>query len=288
MNDKKLAANRRNALKSTGPRTQTGKAKSSMNALKHGLRASMLAVPILEDPEEWEAHRASVVRDLGADGYLETNFAERIAALLWKLGRAGRYEAEMLSRSMLEITMGHVPSNEEVEKERAKKKAILQIKTLGPEAMIPSQDVRTILILAAGVICINLESTDQLAALGLPKDFNRIESWDRTHWTRSMLEETLQKMRNFPVPGIYDRNIWEDMLREIDIRIVDPEKVRQDRIKELERKREDALLPSDETMGKVSRYETGLERALYRTLHEFQRLQNAQRAKLEVTGTEKD
>jgi len=70
MTEKRLAANRRNALKSTGPRTKEGKARASMNALKHGLRASSLAVPYLEDPEDWVAHRRLVLQDLAPAGYL--------------------------------------------------------------------------------------------------------------------------------------------------------------------------------------------------------------------------
>ncbi|WP_019198190.1 hypothetical protein [Afipia birgiae] len=40
--EKQIAANRKNATKSTGPRTQKGKARSKMNALRHGLAASNL------------------------------------------------------------------------------------------------------------------------------------------------------------------------------------------------------------------------------------------------------
>ena len=57
-----IAANRANALKSTGPRSESGKAASRFNALKHGLDAETLILPG-EDPAEYrelaEAYRDS-------------------------------------------------------------------------------------------------------------------------------------------------------------------------------------------------------------------------------------
>jgi hypothetical protein len=44
ISEKKIFANRMNAKKSTGPRTASGKARSSMNSLKHGLNASKFII----------------------------------------------------------------------------------------------------------------------------------------------------------------------------------------------------------------------------------------------------
>src|SRR3954467_5825552 len=49
--EERRAINRKNASRSTGPKTAEGKLKARMNALTHGLRAEMLALPI-EDAEE--------------------------------------------------------------------------------------------------------------------------------------------------------------------------------------------------------------------------------------------
>ena len=56
-------ANRRNALQSTGPKTEEGIEAARFNALRHGLRSLQTIVPG-EAPEEWESHRAAVVEDL--------------------------------------------------------------------------------------------------------------------------------------------------------------------------------------------------------------------------------
>jgi hypothetical protein len=43
--EKQRAANRANAAKSTGPRTKAGKAKTSQNALRHGLATVLRCEP---------------------------------------------------------------------------------------------------------------------------------------------------------------------------------------------------------------------------------------------------
>ncbi|MBM5786978.1 MAG: hypothetical protein FJ373_03975, partial [Pelagibacterales bacterium] len=54
---KRIEANRRNAKHSTGPKTATGKFKSSRNSIKHGLQARLHLV-IGEDPVAFERYKA--------------------------------------------------------------------------------------------------------------------------------------------------------------------------------------------------------------------------------------
>jgi hypothetical protein len=97
---KKTEANRRNSLKSTGPRTEDGKARSSMNALKHGVLFVPPVLPGVEKRETWDAHVAGVLDSLAPQGYLEERLAERVALLLWRLGRVARYETETAATAL--------------------------------------------------------------------------------------------------------------------------------------------------------------------------------------------
>jgi hypothetical protein len=87
-----IAANRANAEKSTGPRTEEGKARSARNALKHGLLAERLLLDG-EDPEAWEALRADYFARLQPHGEAEARLVDRIAQLAFRRERGSVAEA---------------------------------------------------------------------------------------------------------------------------------------------------------------------------------------------------
>jgi hypothetical protein len=85
-------ANRRNALFSSGPKTSTGKARSSKNGRRHGLLSAEVVLPD-ESSAEFEALRRGLIGSLGPVGQLEQAFAERVVVCSWRLHRLGRIES---------------------------------------------------------------------------------------------------------------------------------------------------------------------------------------------------
>jgi hypothetical protein len=90
-NFRQIEANRRNALKSTGPITEEGKRRSRRNAVRHGLTAETV-IGALEDAEDYQAFEATIVSDYDAQSAVERELVLRLASLLWRLRRATTIE----------------------------------------------------------------------------------------------------------------------------------------------------------------------------------------------------
>ncbi len=91
-------ANRANAKLSTGPRTEAGKQRSSLNALRHGLTAQTAVLPT-EDPESHQRHIQQFLDEYAPATTTETQLVHEIANTAWRLNRIPFLEAELLSQN---------------------------------------------------------------------------------------------------------------------------------------------------------------------------------------------
>jgi hypothetical protein len=93
---RQIAANRRNAQLSTGPKTQDGKSRSRRNATRHGLTAETV-IDALEDADDYAAFELAVTSDYDARTAVERELVLRLASLLWRLRRATTIESGLFS-----------------------------------------------------------------------------------------------------------------------------------------------------------------------------------------------
>ena len=97
--DRQAEANRRNARKSTGPKTPEGKAVARLNALRHGLLSQEVLLPG-EDEAALQELGESLVADLRPEGALEILLVEDIIAAHWRLRRLRRVETDMFTSQL--------------------------------------------------------------------------------------------------------------------------------------------------------------------------------------------
>ena len=194
--DKQLAANRLNAQKSTGPKTDQGKAVSKYNALRHGLLSQEVVLPG-EDESAFDELYEKFREELLPEGELEIQLVERIATLCWRLRRIGKVEAGIFEMQRSESYLQRVKS--------AAEKRLKRIIPIGDQ-----------------------------------------ESWEASRDERSYQESLL--------------------------RVDDAEKSRQEDLLTVGL----AFVKDSREINafsKLSRYETGIERSLYRAIQELERLQ---------------
>jgi hypothetical protein len=100
--EKQVEANRTNAKKSTGPKTEQGKARSRANAWKHGLTANTLII-IAEESEDFDELRAALIASYDPQSPWECELVERLVGIFWRLRRVPFYEAAIIDARHVEL-----------------------------------------------------------------------------------------------------------------------------------------------------------------------------------------
>jgi hypothetical protein len=107
ISEKQLAANRRNALRSAGPRTEEGKKTAALNARRHHLTGQVTTMTEV-DRIMHDAFSASIVENLAPEGAMETQLAQRIATDSWRLNRISAVEDNLFA-------LGHNSKSDDIE-----------------------------------------------------------------------------------------------------------------------------------------------------------------------------
>jgi hypothetical protein len=106
ISEKQLEANRRNAQKSTGPKTPEGKSNSSRNNLRHGLTGQISLLPT-EDREAHDAFCNELIDGFHPGTPVERQLAQSIAEDFWRLNRASAIENNIFA-------LGHTNERNEI------------------------------------------------------------------------------------------------------------------------------------------------------------------------------
>jgi hypothetical protein len=101
LSDKQLEANRANAQKSTGPRTEDGKKRSSLNAVRHGLTGHVVVLPE-EEMEVFHQFTDKIMADLKAEGDHEFELAKTYSTAMWNLQKAMAVQDTLFTLGLME------------------------------------------------------------------------------------------------------------------------------------------------------------------------------------------
>src|SRR5580693_6406144 len=113
ISDKQLAANRANALLSTGP-TEEGKKRSRLNALRHGITGQVITMAD-EDRAAHDKLSNALMKDLAPQGAMETQLAQRIATDSWRLNRISAIEDNLFALGLRDHGGNLEPTNSQID-----------------------------------------------------------------------------------------------------------------------------------------------------------------------------
>lgn len=291
-------------LGSSGPTTEEGKEVSRWNATRHGMRSPAPVVPGIETHEDWERHLAGTLESLSPDGHLETVLAERVALLSWRLHRATRYETETIALSQESVEQdlaekrrysaslagGIHPEDVRGAYESAKKtqRILKKLPGLPDDKRISPEDASSVLWAVYSQLDEETELEElEIPGVSEPLQTIAIEEYD-VPWTAALVRSGVSVIAE--VGGEAPECLMEaakEMARLDAIRAKYRAEEMEQELREMRRAR---MLPAEQILNKVSRYEAHLSRLMFKSMHELEALQvrraggTAPLARLDVDG----
>jgi hypothetical protein len=274
----KLEANRLNAQKSTGPNTPDGKAASKFNAIKHGLLAQTVLVRGQQRRESLYKFKRlcrEFYADLAPVGPLEEMLVDQIIQASWRLRRARTAESGEIT---LSVDEGHW------QRHRPHPQQLWDLSEPWDDPVRNMENSAAGNHLLARWLCevrARVEAEGELtdATIKIPFDGQP-----------NGLAEELEKLRRAcspppeaPAPdaAVQREETKRKLLARINIKLGhldwQMQKCQQRELSEEQARQAAAVLPSADTLEKILRYETALERQLYRSMNELERLQRRRR-----------
>lgn len=276
--EKQIAANRRNALRSTGPKTAEGRAVSRMNALKHGILSREVLVRglhVQEDEKELVDLHGRFCEALQPEGPVEEMLVDQIVTSHWRLRRALTAEAGEIALSV---------DGGQQRRSRGTDPAVqwMAWTTVGDPVYAMEQSMTGLGILIDYVEqlrvrveaegCLTAEALEWLGGRfgGKPNSLLlMLEGLQGAHPESATAAGPARMDHKQEVLGFLERKL--EYLKRTRARRDEEDYHLQ------EASRAAAVLPSAEVLDKISRYETKLERQIHRAMAQLERLQRMRR-----------
>jgi hypothetical protein len=270
-----------------GPKTAVGKAAVRLNAVRHGIHSDSPVIAKIESDDDWQIHLLGILESYAPKGRLESELAERVALLLWRLHRVTRYErysielgqeriVDEIAKSLSRQARNSLRSMAEIDADpdqRARRIAADE-RLIRNLERFPDLDDAESLILADVVSIVDAVME---AVNGLPEEveYEVADFSERSGWTVHDVALRLKQIAlavGSDVSSILTAATERTKLRLGALR-VEAEKLSL----QADRMSRDRLLPDDAVVAKVTRYESHLHRQLLQTMHELEALQERRR-----------
>ena len=275
MSPQQIATNQRNAQKSTGPRTASGRAVSKMNALKHGILSKQVLVRGLhgkENAREFLALHQRFTDELQPVGPLEEMLVDQIVTAHWRLRRALTAESGEVAVS---VDQGHW------RRERIPNPQWLWLKWLAfgdpvfsmKESVLGNEALERVLVELKQAV----ERDGELTEAAVQNLVKKLRG--PNHLTEGLEELRLRQAQNpegLDAAALREKNKIQALAYlngELSALGWRKEECEEREDAETEARDASAVLPSVEVLDKILRYETKLERQMYRAMSQLERLQ---------------